>query len=171
MNRATRTALVVGSSVVLALTFCMPARAQAGAPMNSQSMSQSPMMDDCQAMQAQKQKLTEDAAAQSAELTALVTAMNRAPNDTKKIGLMANIVTKMVEQQTAMNERRAQMQEQMMQHMAGQMQMGMGSMSPCPMMKGMKGMKGMKDMRGMNGMAGMDDAPKSSQLQRPDGQH
>jgi uncharacterized protein (DUF2336 family) len=81
----------------------------------------------------------EDMKAQDAELTEQLIRMNSAPED-KKLGLIAAVVTRMVEQRTAMNARMAKMQEEMMQHMMEHMQMGKGSMSQCPMMKGMKDM-------------------------------
>ena len=65
--------------------------------------------------------------------------MNSAPEN-KKLGLMATVVTHMVEQRTAMNARMEKMHEGMMQHMMQHMQKGKESMSQCPMMKGMKGM-------------------------------
>ena len=97
------------------------------------------MMERCQEMKEQKQKMMEDMKAQDAELTGQVAQMNSAPED-KKLGLIASVVTRMVEQRTAMDERMAKMQEEMMKHMMEHMQMGKESMSKCPMMKGMKGM-------------------------------
>jgi hypothetical protein len=80
-----------------------------------------------------------DMKAQDAELTEQLTKMNSAPED-KKMGLMAAVVTHMVEQRIAMDARKAKMEEAMMQHMMQHMQMGKESMAQCPMMKGMKGM-------------------------------
>ena len=97
------------------------------------------MMQRCQAMKEQKQKMMADIKAQDAELTAQVAKMNSAPEN-EKLDLMAAVVTHMQEQQRAMNVRKAKMDEAMMQHMMQHMQMGKESMSQCPMMKGMKGM-------------------------------
>ena len=97
------------------------------------------MMERCQAMKEQKQKMMADMKAQDAQLTEQLTEMNRAPED-KKMGLMAAVVTHMVEQRITMDARKAKMEEEMMQHMMQHMQMGKESMSQCPMMKGMKGM-------------------------------
>jgi hypothetical protein len=85
------------------------------------------------------QEMMEDMKAQDAELTEQLTRMNSAPED-KKLGLIAAVVTRMVEQRTAMNARMAKMQEEMMKHMMQHMQMGRESMSQCSMMKGMKDM-------------------------------
>ncbi len=97
------------------------------------------MMERCQKMKEQKQKMIADMKAQDAELTEAVAKMNRAPED-KKMSLMAAVITRMVEQQTAMHPRMAKMQEEMMKHMMQHMQMGKESMAQCPMMKEMKGM-------------------------------
>jgi hypothetical protein len=67
--------------------------------------------------------------------------MNRAPED-QKTDLMAAVLTHMVERRIAMDARKAQMEEAMMQHMMQHMQMGKESMSQCPMMTGMKEMDG-----------------------------
>jgi predicted transcriptional regulator len=101
-------------------------------------MTEATLMERCQEMKEQKQKMKEDTTAQDAELTELVAKMNRASED-KKMSLMAAVITQMVEQRIAMDARKAQMEEAMMQHM----QIGKDSMSQCPMMKDMKDMKGM----------------------------
>ncbi len=108
-------------------------------PAEGKTMMQSTMTVSCQTMMGQKAKMMTDMKAQDAALTAQVAEMNRAPAD-KKMNLMAAVVTQMVEQQTAMNARKANMDETMMQHMMQHMQMGKESMSQCPMMKGMKSM-------------------------------
>jgi hypothetical protein len=97
------------------------------------------MMERCQEMKDQKQKLKEDMKAQDAQLTEQLAEMNRAPKD-KKVGLMATALTGMVQQRITMDARKAKMEDEMMQHMMQHMQMGKESMSQCPMMKGMKDM-------------------------------
>jgi hypothetical protein len=97
------------------------------------------MMERCQEMKEQKQKLKEDMKAQDAQLTEQLANMNRAPAD-KQTGLMAGVLTNMVEQRIAMDARKAQMEEAMMKHMMQHMQMGKESMSQCPMMKSIKDM-------------------------------
>lgn len=88
------------------------------------------MMERCQEMKEQKQKTMAEMKAQDAEFTVQVAEMNSAPED-RKVGLMAAVVTKMVEQRITIDARKAKMEEEMMQHM----QMGKESMSKCPMMK------------------------------------
>jgi len=70
--------------------------------------------------------------AQDAELTAQIARMNSATREAK-LDLMAEILTKMVDQRTAMNARMEQMHGEMMKHM----QMGMGTKSHHPKMKDM----------------------------------
>ncbi len=97
------------------------------------------MMESCQQMKEKKQELMADMKAQDAELTKAVAKINNAPED-QKMGLMAALITSMVEQRTDMHTRKAKMQEEMMSHMMEHMQMGKESMAQCPMMKRMKGM-------------------------------
>jgi hypothetical protein len=85
---------------------------------------------------------------QDAELTELVAKMNRAPGD-KQMTLMATVITQIVEQQVAMDQRKAKMEDAMMAHMMEHMQMGKDSMAKCPMMKDMNDMKGISAMPGM----------------------
>ncbi len=129
------------SSLALALALVIwspvPLRAQESA--KGKKMMEGSMMESCKMMKEQKQKMMADMKAQDAELTEAVAKMNSAPED-KKMSLMAAVMTRMVEQQTAMHARMAKMQEEMMEHMMQHMQMGKESMAQCPMMKGMKGM-------------------------------
>ena len=60
------------------------------------------MMERCQEMKVQKQKMKEDMKAQDARLTEQVTKMNGAPEN-RKLDLMAAVVTQTVEQRTAMH--------------------------------------------------------------------
>jgi hypothetical protein len=87
----------------------------------------------------QKQKMKDDMKAQDTELTGQVAKMNSAPED-KKIGLMAVVLTHMVEQGITMNARKAKMEEEMRKYMMHHRQVSKESMSQCPMMKDMKGM-------------------------------
>jgi len=97
------------------------------------------MMERCEEMKEQKQKMKEDIEAQNAQLTEQLAEMNRAPKN-KKMDLMAAALTQMVEQRIAMDARKANMEEEMMEHMMQHMQMGKESMSKCPMMTRMKEM-------------------------------
>jgi hypothetical protein len=141
MKQQTNTNLLIRSSLALALALAIwsPVRAQSAAPAEGKNMMEGKMMECCQAMKEQKEKMMAEIKAQDAELTAQIAAMNSAPEG-KKLGLLAAVVTRRVEQRTAMNGRMEKMHEQMMQHMMQHMQMGKESMSQCPMMKGMKGM-------------------------------
>jgi hypothetical protein len=109
------------------------------APGSGMKMMEGKMMERCQEMKAQKEKMMTEMKAQDSELTAQIARMNSAPENAK-LDLMAAVVTHMMEQRTAMNARMEKMREGMMQHMMQHMQMGKESMSQCPMMKGMKGM-------------------------------
>jgi hypothetical protein len=106
-------------------------------PAKGHGMSAAKMMEGCQEMKEQKQRMKESMKAQDAQLTEQLAEMNGAPVD-KKMGLMAAVVTKMVEQRISMDAQMAEMDEAMMKHMMQHMQMGKGSMSQCPMMKGME---------------------------------
>lgn len=108
-------------------------------PAQGKTITEVKMMERCQAMKEQKQKMKEDMKAQDAQLTEQLAQMNRAPED-KKMDLMAALITHMVEQRITMDARKAKMDEEMMKHMMQHMQMGKESMSQCPMMKGIKDM-------------------------------
>ena len=141
MKNQTNTNLVVGSSFVLALALaiCSPVNAQSSKPARGNSMMKSTMMERCQAMMEQKQKMKEDMKAQDAQLTGELAEMNRAPED-KKMGLMASLLTHLVEQRISMDAQMVKMDGEMMQHTMQHMQMGKGAKSQCPMMQGMKDM-------------------------------
>ena len=81
------------------------------------------MQEHCKAMMAEMKT-------QDAELTAQVARMNSAAKESK-LDLMAEIITKMTEQRTAMNAHMGKMHMEMMKHM----EMCKGSMSHHPMMK------------------------------------
>lgn len=122
--------LAVRSGLVLAMALAI------GAPGMAQSKDH-PMMDQSK-MDHSKMKsdhMKEMMAAmkvQDAELTAMVARMNSATQESK-VDLMAEIVTKMVEQRTALNARMEQMHVEMMKHM----EMGMGSKPHQSKMKSM----------------------------------
>jgi hypothetical protein len=138
MKNETQTNLLIraGLALALALAIWSPIQALAAEPAEGKMMTEGKMKECCQAMKEQKEKLMAEMKAQDAELAVQVANMNSAPED-KKLGLMAAIVTRMVDQRTAMNARMEKMHEQMMGHMMQHMQMGKESMSKCPIMKGM----------------------------------
>jgi len=137
MNNQTKTNLVIRSSLALALALAIwsPVQARSAEPAEGKNMTEAKMMERCEEMKEQKQKMMEAMKAQDAELTEQLTKMNSAPED-KKMSLMAAVITHMVEQRITMDARKAKMEEEMMKHM----QMGKESISQCPMMKGMKDM-------------------------------
>lgn len=147
MKNQMNTNLVIRSGLTLALALAtwLPSAANAAdkpmKPMkggNHQMTTGTNMMQRCQAMMEQKQKMMAAMKVQDAELAAQVAKMNNAP-ESKKVELMAALVTRMVEQRTARHARMEGMQAGMMQHMMQHMQMGQESMAECPMMAGMKG--------------------------------
>ena len=141
MRNHPNTSLLIRSSLalVLALAIWSPVQVHAAESAKGKMMTKAKMMECCEEMKDQKQKMMEEMKAQDAQLTEQLTKMNSAPED-KKMGLMAAVISLMVEQRTTMNAQKAKMDEEMMQHMMQHMQMGEESMSQCPMMKGMKGM-------------------------------
>ena len=141
MKNQTNTNLAIRSTfaVGLALAVWSPIYAQVTQPTEGKAMTEATMMERCQEMKDQKQKLKEDMKAQDAQLTEQLAEMNRAPKD-KKVGLMAAALTGMVRQRITTDARKSKMEDEMMQHMMQHMQMGKETMSQCPMMKGMKDM-------------------------------
>ena len=136
-NFAIRSGLALALAFAVGLTVWSPVQAQDA--VHAEKKMDAKMMERCEEMKAQKQKMKEDMKAQDAELTEHVAKMNSAPQD-KKMDLMAAVLTHMVEQRIAMDARMAKMHEEMMQHMMQHMQMDKESMAQCPMMKGMKAM-------------------------------
>jgi hypothetical protein len=120
-------------AATFALALWSPIQAQAAMP------DEGKMMKDCQQMKENKEKMMAEMKAQDAALTAQVAAMNSAPEN-QKPGLMAAIVTTLLEQRIARDAHRAQMEEEMMKHMMRHMQ-GKEDMAACPMMKGMDAME------------------------------
>lgn len=140
MKTKTNRNLVIASSLALSLALAIwsPVHAQSPEPAEGKGMMKAKMMERCQQMMAHKKTLAADVKAQDAQLTQQLAEMNRAPEN-RKMGLMAAVLTRMVEQRITMDARKAAMEEEMMQHMMEHMQMGQESMAACPMMQGMKG--------------------------------
>ena len=143
MKSQTHTNPVIRSSLALALALAIwsPVQARSADPaerkmMDATMIMETNMMQRCQALKEQKEKMMADRKAQDAELTEQLAKMNRAPVD-KKMDLMAAVITPMVEQRITMDARKAKMEEEMMKHMMQHMQIGKESISQCPMMKGM----------------------------------
>ena len=151
MKKQTFTNLAVRSSLILTLALAIgnlsacaenrsdaspAAMSQSAGPAGGKMITEDKMLERCQELMKQKQKMIDDMKAQDAELTAHVAKMNSAPKG-KKIRLMAAVITSLVEQRTAMHVRMENMQEKMMQHMMEHVQMGKDSLAKCPMMQGM----------------------------------
>lgn len=132
MSRLIRTALVLS----LALFIWSPLQVQSASHMEGEKMTESKMPDKCQEMMAKKQAMMAEMKAQDAELSAQLAKMNSAPQE-QKLDLLAAVVTRMVEQRIAMEERKTMMHEEMMQHMMQHMPMDKEAMAKCPMMKSM----------------------------------
>jgi hypothetical protein len=144
MNTQLKSKLLVYASLISLTTILAIGPSGSSSAQPGGKMMDGKMMERCQDMMSQRHKLHEEMKAQDAELSEEAAAMNRAPDD-KKLGLMAALVTHMVEQRSAMNTRMERMHGDMMVHMMQHMEMGKESLSRCPMMKGMRGMKGMDD--------------------------
>jgi hypothetical protein len=139
MKTPTHTDLVLRSSLALALALAIwsPVQSQSAEPAEGKMMMNNEMMERCQDIKEQKQKMMAEMKAQDAELTALVAKMNRASKD-QKLDLLADIVSHLVEQQAVMNVQKAKLEAEMMKHMMQHLQMGKESVSQCPMLKGME---------------------------------
>jgi hypothetical protein len=137
MINATSPQLVLRSGLALGLAlgiwFTGPVPTATAADMK--------MMDHCQAMQAQRQKMQTDMQAQADQLAAKLETMERAPRE-EKLELLASVVTLMAQQQSTRNAHQAKMEESMMKHMMEHMEMGKESLTQCPLMKGMGASKG-----------------------------
>jgi len=126
-----------GLALTLGVAICYPYQAHAADVGDGKVMTEN-MKESCQGLMQMKIKMMEECKTQDAALTDDVEKMNGAPDD-KKAGLIAAIVTKLVEQRRTMHVKMEKMQEKMMQHMMAHMQMGKDSMAQCPMMKSADG--------------------------------
>lgn len=138
MRTQVKLGLAMGLMLALALVVInwSPLKSQTPTPGQELVKMEGKMMDQCKAMMDEKAKMSAEMKAQDADLTTEAAAMNNAP-DNKKLGLLADLVTHMLQHRTEMNTRMEKMQGDGMKHMMQHMEMGDGSMSQCPMMKGM----------------------------------
>ena len=128
-NLATRS----GLALAMTLAVWTPAQSQSSEPAKAKKMAmEGKTMDHSKMMQEHCKAMMAEMKTQDAELTAQVARMNSASKESK-LDLMAEIITKMTEQRTAMNAHMGKMHMEMMKHM----EMCMGPMSHHPMMKGM----------------------------------
>jgi len=135
MNLARSITVVTRSGLALALELasCSPAQLGAAESLNEKDLTESTMMEHCAEMKAQKQKMNDDIKLQSTDLADKMATMNEVPAD-QKLTLLAAIVTKMAEQKSIMDERKANMEEQLMTHIMQHLSMNKGTMAKCPMM-------------------------------------
>jgi flagellar biosynthesis protein FliP len=125
--------LVSRSGLALAMTLAVwtPAQSQSPEPAKAKKMAmEGKAMDHAKMMQEHCKAMMAEMKTQDAELTAQVARMNSASKESK-LDLMAEIITKMTEQRTAMNAHMGKMHMEMMKHM----EMCMGPMSHHPVMK------------------------------------
>lgn len=153
----------VRPSLIMALFVCSLVPSYAAEKDDGNDLSKAALMERCQTMRREHQKMTEDMRAQDADLNNRVMKMNAAPDD-KKLALATEVITHLVEQRASMAPRMEKMQAMMMPHMMEHMQMGTASMAQCPMMKDMKGMKDMKDMD-KNENNDLDEIKKKQEMQ------
>ena len=145
MNTQLKSKLLACAGLVsLATTLAIGTSRSLSAESGAKMMMDGKMTERCQEMMSQRHKLHDKMKAQDAQLSEEVAAMNSASDD-KKLGLMAALVTHMVEQRSAMHTHMERVHGDMMTHMMRHMEMGRESLSQCPMMKGMRGMKRMGD--------------------------
>ena len=125
--------LLVRAGILLAIALGSPLQAQPG-PGAKGKMMDGKMMDgkgmESQMME-RRQKMMADVKAQDETLKDLVAKMNSAPDD-KKLALVTSVVTLLVEQRVAMNERRSSMMDEMFNHMMWHTRAGMESDLKCP---------------------------------------
>ena len=147
MKNQSHSNLIVRSGLALgfALFVLASVQAQSDTPADAGMMKDSRMMNSHptttasqQTMMQHHQAMMADMKSQDAELAAQVAKMNSAPAD-KKLDLMAAIITRMVEQRTAMNARIGMMREEMMNCSMQNMSMGARTPSSQPMMNDMNG--------------------------------
>ena len=145
MNKHATTNLILRSGLALGLTLSLysPTPARAAEPVASMTPTPATMAERCEKMKEQKQQMRADMKAHDAKITKQLAEMNSAPAS-KKVDLMAALLTHMVEQRIAMDARKATMEDEMMQHMMKHMQMGKDGMAQCPMMQGMNNAKAVK---------------------------
>jgi len=128
-NLATRSCL----ALAMTLAIWTPALSQSSDPAKAKKMTmEGKAMDHSKMMQEHCKAMMAEMKTQDAELTAQVARMNSASKESK-LDLMAEIITKMTEQRTAMNAQMAKMHMEMMKHM----EMCMGPMSHHSKMKDM----------------------------------
>jgi len=138
MRNHVKLSLAIGTMLALALVIFnwSPLKSQTPTPGAEMMKMEGKMMEHCKAMMDEKAKMSAEMKAQDADLTAQAAAMNAAP-ESKKLDLLSDLVTHMLQHRAEMNTRMEKMQGDGMKHMMQHMELGEASMSQCPMMKGM----------------------------------
>jgi len=141
MKTRSKSTCLIRGSLALALALCLSTPLTAGTdePGEVKAKGEPKMMEHCREMSEHRQKLMAEIKAQDIDLSEQVARMNRA-QESKKLEMLADIVSKMVDQRSIMNSQHAALEAEMMQHMMQHMQMGKESTMQCPMMKGMHGL-------------------------------
>ncbi len=153
MSNPSRLPKAIGLLFILTGLFLTPAiYAQSVTRPEIKSKHSEDMMKCCRETMEQKHQMMAELKAQDAALSEQVAEMNSAP-ERKKTGLMAAILTRLVEQRATLHAKETALHEKMMGHMMAHMDMGKESMAECPMMNGMSDMN--------------DDAPQSRQSRGP----
>lgn len=124
--------VALSTALFLVMAFCSLGQAESAAPSPHKKMMSEKTAGHCAEMKQHHEKMMEEMKAQDAEVDALVVKMNSAPPD-KKVEIMADIITRMSRQRSAMHTKMDEMKSNMMEHK----HMGKGGMSDCPMMKDM----------------------------------
>lgn len=94
------------------------------------------MLQNCNAMVAEREKLVVEMTAQDAEVTAQISRMNSS-SEKYKVDLLAAVVTRMMVNKTNFAEKMEKIHDDMLAHAALHGKMGESSMMHCPMMLGM----------------------------------
>jgi hypothetical protein len=120
----------VSTLAFLATAICTLGQTETAESSHHKKIMSGKMVEHCTEMKQERQKMMAEMKAQDAEIDALVVKMNSAPKD-KKLDLLADIITRMVKQRSAMHANMDKMKGTMMDHM----QMRTDRMSDCPMWK------------------------------------
>ena len=129
--------LLVGSGLALALAMAAwsPLQAQSADHVEGAKPTAAQLAEHCREMKEQRLNIRADIKVQDARLTEQLAELNGATDD-KKVGLMAAVLTSVVEQRIAMDVRRAKLEDGMMRHVMQHVQTGKDSTPPCPMCAG-----------------------------------
>ncbi len=129
---------LASAMVILGLTAWTLPAARVYAAEGNKSNANTKMMDRCRHRLAMREKMLDQMKARDAELEKMVAKMNKAP-ESKKVDLMAAIVTQMVRQRHQMLERMEGVNARILQRMNRHMEMSKNRMPARPMMNGQKG--------------------------------